>query len=178
MTSSALRRAGIPIAVALVVLAVILTVVRLTDSSDGTPAGAGAGGGVGDGGVSGSPAPASSGTAGASPSVVPPEPGPEPRAGPNPDERMSRFVSVEPGSAGTTLDVRFWGGVDTCYEYTVRAVESERAVRLRLVERARSKGPCIELAQQYLITVHLKEPLGARRVADDATGETLLSPTR
>jgi hypothetical protein len=175
MSSSVIRRAGIPIAVAVVVLAVILAVVRLAGSPGGTPSGSGAGAG---GGATGSEEPGSGGTGGATPSVVPPEPGPEPSAGPNPDEPMSRFVSVEAGPEGTTLAVRFWGGVDTCYEYTVRALERERAVRLRLVERARSKGPCIELAQQYDVTVHLQEPLGGRRVVDAHTGDTLLAPAR
>jgi hypothetical protein len=175
MTTSGIRRAGIPLAAAVAVLAVILAVVLLTDSPGSAPAGSGVGAG---GGATGSEAPASSGTAGATPSVVPPEPGPEPSAGPNPDDRMSRFVSVRPGAEQTTLEVRFWGGVETCYEYSVRTDESDRVVRLRLVERARSKGPCIELAQQYVLTVHLQDPLRGRRVVDADTGETLLAPTR
>jgi hypothetical protein len=73
--------------------------------------------------------------------------------------------------------VRFWGGVETCYAYSVRAEEGDRAVRLTLVERSRSDGPCIELAQQYDRTVHLREPLGDRRVVDAETGETLIGPT-
>lgn len=176
MTSSAVRRVGIPLAVGLGVLAVILAVVRLTGSPDGGgSAGTGAGAG---GGVTGTAAPGSGGTAGATPSVVPPEPGPEPSAGPDPDARMSRFVSVAPGQHGATLEVQFWGGVETCYEYSIRADESDREVGLRLVERSRSKGPCIELAQQYVRTVHLQAPLDGRRVVDADTGETLLARTR
>jgi hypothetical protein len=173
MTTSTLRRLGVPLAVGVAVLALVLLVVRLGDSpEDGTAAGSG--GGAGGGSPASPPAdtPTSTEPPPGTPSVVPPEPGPDPGTGA--DQRMSRFVSVEPGGSATTLDVRFWGGVETCYEYDVRVAEDGRAVELRLVERTRSKGPCIELAQQYVRTVHLQDPLGGRRVADADTGETLL----
>jgi hypothetical protein len=173
MTSPAVRRVAVPLAVALVVLAVIFTVLRLADPAGEAPGGAGAGGGL-----AGSEAPGTTGTAPVTPSVVPPEPGPEPSGdGPAQDQRMSRFVRVAPGSEATLLEVRFWGGVETCYEYEVRADETGRTVRLTLVEKRTAKGPCIELAQQYDRTVHLQRPLDDRRVVDAQTGETVLAPT-
>lgn len=165
MTSQAWRRIGVPGAVALLVLVVVLGVVRLAgQSGDSTGAGPGAGSGAG-----------SSGDAGSSPSGgaggVGGEPAPDP-AGPT-----SRFTAVTRGGDGRSLEVRFWGGVEDCYRYTVGAVETGSMVRLRLVEKSTFGGACIELAQQYDRTVPLDGALGTRTVVDAATGDVLLAPS-
>lgn len=159
MTSS---RVLVPIAVAAAVLAVVLGVLAVTrwgDStttvSPGSPGSPGSGGG----------APGSSGTA---------DPGGTQPSAPAQDEPMTRFTTVTRGPDDTMLEVSFWGGVEKCYRYTVRAEESAAAVRLTLDEKRTHDGPCIELAQQYDRTVPLEQPLGDRRVVDAETGETLL----
>jgi hypothetical protein len=159
MTSS---RVLVPVAVAAAVLAVVLGVLAMTRWGDSTttvsPGSPGSGGG----------APGSSGTA---------DPGATQPSAPAQDEPMTRFTSVTRGPDDTTLEVSFWGGVEECYRYTVRAEESAAVVRLTLDERRTHDGPCIELAQQYDRTVPLEQPLGDRRVVDAETGETLLGGT-
>lgn len=100
-----------------------------------------------------------------------------PSTEPGPDEPMSRFTSVRRGADDSSLEVRFWGGVEDCYEYAVRAAESADTVALSLSERTTFDGACIDMAQEYDRTVRLDEPLGGRRVVDADTGETLLGPT-
>jgi len=90
---------------------------------------------------------------------------------------MSRFSSVTRGPDGRSLEVRFWGGVDTCYRYTVDADETGREVSLTLREKTTFDGACIDLAQQYDRTVRLEEDLGIREVVDAVTGEILLAPS-
>ena len=126
----------------------------------------GASGGGTGGGSTGS-VPGSTGTA-APPSAVPGEPMPSP---------ASRFTTVSAGADGRTLDVTFWGGVETCYVYDVRTAEDAQQVRLRLVERRRAGDrPCIDLAREWNRTVRLGAPLGRRSVVDDETGTVLLGP--
>jgi hypothetical protein len=91
---------------------------------------------------------------------------------------MSQFTSVSRARDGRALDVRFWGGVEDCYRYTVLAEETARTVTLSRSEERTVDGACIELAQEYERTVPLEQPLGTRRVVDAVTGETLLGPTR
>lgn len=159
-----LRLVVAPVLVALVVLAVVLGVMALADPSGEGPAGTvpGAGGG----------APGSSGSA------DPAAPSTEPGGGADPDAPMSQFTSVTRARDGRALDVRFWGGVDDCYRYTVLAEETARTVTLSRSEERTVDGACIELAQEYERTVRLEQPLGTRRVVDAVTGETLLGPTR
>jgi len=169
MTSEAVRRAAVPIAAAVVVLAVVLTVVWLAGPS-------GEGDGVGSA-VSSAPGdvPTSAPGGGDSGSAVPTDP--RTTLVPNPDLPSSRFTSVQPGSGGAALDVSFWGGVEECYEYTVRAEEKGDVVTLSLGEQRTFEGACIDLAQEYDRTVPLTEPLGARRVVDALTGDLLLAPS-
>jgi len=159
-----LRLVVAPVLAALVVLAVVLGVMALADPSGEGPAGTvpGAGGG----------APGSSGSA------DPAAPSTEPGGGADPDAPMSQFTSVTRARDGRALDVRFWGGVDDCYRYTVLAEETARTVTLSRSEERTVDGACIELAQEYERTVRLEQPLGTRRVVDAVTGETLLGPTR
>jgi hypothetical protein len=159
-----LRLVVAPVLVALVVLAVVLGVMALAAPSGDGPAGTvpGAGGG----------APGSSGSA------DPAAPSTEPGGGADPDAPMSQFTSVSRARDGRALDVRFWGGVEDCYRYTVLAEETARTVTLSRSEERTVDGACIELAQEYERTVPLEQPLGTRRVVDAVTGETLLGPTR
>ena len=170
--SPTLRRA-VPFLVAAGVLLVVLAVMgvaRLADPPGEGEAGTSPGGGGGSSGSSGSP-----GSAG---SPLPADPSTDPGAGTQPaqDDLQTRFTSVGVGADEATLDVSFWGGVDTCYRYEVRVDEGPDAVALSLAETHRSDGPCIDLAQEYHRTVALDEPLGERRVRDADTGEVVLDP--
>lgn len=162
-----LRFVVAPVAVALLVLAVVLGVMRLADPPGEGVGGSDAGTGVGAGG--GSP-----GNPGST--EVPPTS--EPPSQPAPDAPMSQFTSVTRDPDDLSVSVRFWGGVEDCYRYTVDAAEDADVVTLTLREKRTTDGPCIELAQEYDRTVQLEKPLGLRRVVDAKTGETLLGPTR
>ena len=124
-----------------------------------------------DGGAAGG-TPGSTGSV----SVVPPEPAP---AGPSGEQPASRFTSVRRGGDDRSIDVTFWGGVPECYDYDVRAVEDERAVRISVVEhRSAGDKPCIDLAVEVRKTVRLDAPLDLRLVVDAETGEALLGPEK
>lgn len=176
--SGPLRLVVAPVAVALVVVALVLGVMRLADPPGEGVGGSDVGSGVGSGGGSGggaggSGAPGFPGTG----SPEPPATGPtSPPA--DPDAPMSRFTAVSRAPEDRALSVSFWGGVKDCYRYTVRTEERADVVTLTLREKRVFDGPCIELAQQYDRTVPLDQPLGTRRVVDAGTGETLLGPSR
>ena len=89
-----------------------------------------------------------------------------------PTASTSRFDSVAPVDGGAALRVTFYGGVESCYTYTVVAEETAKQVALRLVEE-RNGDVCIDLAQQYERTVDLKGPLGSRPVMDADTNQSL-----
>jgi hypothetical protein len=136
------------------------------------PASAGAGaGGVVTGGGSGS----SAGSGGVpvpdlTATPLPPVP---PSTGPVAPGQQSRFTSVQ--AAGSALDVRFWGGVASCFGYDVRVSESSSVVRLRLAEhRVGGAQVCPDLAMEHQQRVALGGPLGRRTVIDAETGAVLL----
>jgi hypothetical protein len=131
--------------------------------SGGTVTGGGSGSSSGSGGV---PVPDLTAT------PVPPVP---PSAGTVGPDQQSRFTSVQ--AVGSVLDVRFWGGVASCFGYDVRVSESSSVVRLRLVER-RVDGAqvCPDLAMEHQQRVALGEPLGRRTVLDAETEAVLLRP--
>jgi hypothetical protein len=119
---------------------------------------------------------AGGGTSGSPGSAVPPPP---PSTAPSPEQPASRFTSVRRGDDDRSIDVTFWGGVPECYDYHVRAVEDDRAVRISVAEhRSAGDKPCIDLAVEVKKTVRLDEPLGLRLVVDAETGEALLGPVR
>lgn len=136
------------------------------------PAGAGSPGSSVGGGVPGSVGSAAPGD------PVPTDPGDTGAEPVDPQAPLSRFVAVTRTADDRGLVVSFYGGVETCYRYAVGAAEGPQVVRLELEETRRGSQPCIELAQEYTLTVRLDEPLGVRRVVDATTGETLLGPTR
>ncbi len=118
-------------------------------------------------GASGSGSGMPGSTGGAEPGTVDPvAPAVEPSAA------TSRFDSVEPVAGGAALQVTFYGGVESCYTYTVVAEEDATQVALRLVE-TRNGEICIDLAQQYERAVDLQAPLGSRRVVDADTNVSL-----
>jgi hypothetical protein len=118
-------------------------------------------------GASGSGSGMPGSTGGAEPGTVDPvAPAVEPTAA------TSRFDSVSVVDGGSGLQVTFYGGVESCYTYTVVAEENETQIALRLAEE-RNGEVCIDLAQQYERTVDLKEPLGSRRVVDADTNISL-----
>ena len=90
----------------------------------------------------------------------------------------SRFTAVTRSTDDRSLSVTFFGGVDTCYDYTVDAVETGATVTLSLVEHPKGQDVCVDLAQERTLTVALREPLGVRRVVDAVSGESVLGPTR
>lgn len=177
MSSSFLRSAGVPVAAALAVLALLLVVFRLVDSS-GTSSSTGTSNNAGGstGAVTGAPGTGGNGDPGSIGAPEPPSRAPGPGT-PDPDEPMSRFTSVTPRADGSSVDVRFWGGVDTCYRYSVHAREEGDTVTLRLKEESTFDGACIELAQEYDRTVRLDQPLGTRTVVDAVTRDVLLAPS-
>jgi hypothetical protein len=129
-------------------------------------AGSGSGGSGSSTGSGGVPVPDLTAT------PVPPVP---PSAGTVAPDQQSRFTSVQ--AAGSTLDVRFWGGVASCFGYDVRVSESSSVVRLRLVEqRVAGSRVCPELAMEHQQRLPLGEPLGRRTVLDAETGAVLLHP--
>ena len=174
MTSESVRRVGVPLAIAVAVLALVLGVIRLVDppgdgvggSVVGSP---GSGGGGADSG--GRDEPGSSGSA------VAPTADPGDQPGTDPDAPMSRFTSVTAGADGTSLVVAFWGGVEDCYRYSVIAREADASVTLSLRETSTFDGACIDLAQEYERSVVLDAPLGTRVVLDAVTDDQLLAPS-
>lgn len=185
MRPETVRRVA-PLAVAVLVLLVIAGVWAVREASD-SPAGAGAAGdqppassapGSDGDGSTGSPGsiPASS----PSVSVVPPEPPPDPATNPDPGQvEGSRFTSVDRSADDRSLDVRFYGGVPECYSYAVRAKETDREVRLTVVEnRTAGDKPCIDLAVEVRKTVELAAPIGLRTVVDAETGVVVLGPLK
>lgn len=129
------------------------------------PTGGGTPGSPGSGGGAVPPA-----TPSTTPSTGPGEPVPDPQ---------SRFTGVSRGDDDRTLDVTFWGGVEACYAYVVRAEEDDRRVRIWLVERTpKSDKACIDLAQERHATVTLQQPLGLRTVEDGDSGTVLLGPAK
>lgn len=169
MTQPALHRLAVPVAVALAVLALVGGISYLAGRGGDTVTGPGAS-------QPGEPGGGADGSAGSGP--LSPGPGGEPAPQtPATDRPLSRFTEVSPGADGRSLTVTFWGGVKECFDYTVTARESEQDVALRLVERSRHDGPCIELAQEHSRQVRLAAPLAAREVVDAETGTALLAPS-
>jgi hypothetical protein len=160
-----------PALLAAVVLVVVLGVIALAGRGNDVDTGsAGAGGGSSDdrSGQGGMAPPSASGSA---PGTVP---GDDSNAGA--DDPMTRFTDIRAGADDRTVDVTFYGGVDTCFAYVVRADETAQQVALSLSEERKGDGPCIDLAQEYERSVALERPLGDRRVVDAATGDVLIEP--
>ena len=159
----------------LAIVLAVLGIARLVD-----PPGEGEGGSSGSAGSSGSGSSALSGSddrAGQC-GMTPPSTPSGLRTEPGPDDPMTRFTDVRAGADGRSVDVTFYGGVDTCYGYAIRADETAKQVALSLSEQRRSDGPCIDLAQEYQRSVPLDAPLDGRRVVDAATGDVLLNAPR
>jgi hypothetical protein len=70
----------------------------------------------------------------------------------------------------STLDVRFYNGVEECYGLDRVEVEySQDAVTVTVfVGRVPGAGVCIELAELKVTRVNLEEPLGDRKILDGA----------
>ena len=157
----------------LVVVLGVLVVAGRGDGTDTVNSGSGSSAGsAGSGGSGGS-----DGRTGQGGMAPPSAPGAEPGSGSGADDPMTRFTDVRAGVADRSVDVRFYGGVDTCYAYVVRADETARQVALSLSEERKGDGPCIDLAQEYARSVPLDRPLGDRLVVDAATGDVLLDPS-
>jgi len=161
--------------VAAVVLVVVLAMIGLAGRDNDVDTGsAGAGGGSSDDrSGQGGMAPPSAGS-----SVPGTSPGSSPGSDANAaaEDPMSRFTDVRAGEGDRSVEVTFYGGVDTCYGYVVRADGTAQQVALSLAEERKGDGPCIDLAQEYERSVPLDGPLGDRRVVDAATGDVLLEP--
>jgi hypothetical protein len=91
----------------------------------------------------------------------------------------SRFSAVTRAADDRSLKVTFYGGVPECYSYAVKADETDRQVRLSVVEtRTAGDKPCIDLAMEITKTVPLDAPLGLRTVVDAESGAVVLGPSR
>ncbi|MGW3666013.1 hypothetical protein [Streptomyces sp. NPDC005141] len=96
--------------------------------------------------------------ASAQPSPVPTAPQDEPSS-----PAATRDVDVQGYTAeGKDLTVSFTGGV--CADYTASASESSGQVTVTVTEKPWKNKVCIMIAKFYEKTVHLKEPLGGRKV--------------
>jgi hypothetical protein len=176
----------VPALVAAVVLVVVLGVLAVAGRGDDIDTDS-AGAGSGSTGSAGSGSSGSDDRAGQGGMAPPSAPSAEPGggsggsgsdgSGSGADDPMTRFTDVRAGADGRSVDVTFYGGVDTCYRYEVRADETAQQVALSLSEQRKGDGPCIELAQEYQRSVPLDRPLGDRRVVDAATGDVLLDPS-
>jgi hypothetical protein len=122
--------------------------------------------GDGASGSGGGSVPGSPGTADPGAPVAPVAPAVEPSVA------TSRFEWVSLVDGGAALRVSFFGGVDSCYSYSVVAKESADRVSLRLMEKS-SGGICDDMAQEYERTVQLAKPLGSRTVVDAETGSPI-----
>ncbi|MEU8173471.1 hypothetical protein AB0C14_11390 [Microbispora hainanensis] len=151
--------------VALLFLAVACGGTSSTSASpeqpDGSPSGAGA--------DHGSSMPASpvgpSGAPSGTPSPVTP-------AGPTLNPRKVPWESATPTGDGTALDLVWWSGVEPCNVLDhVEVTETAREVTVTLYEGQDRRSPdavCIEIAIMKSTQVHLKAPLGDRKVVDGA----------
>jgi hypothetical protein len=91
----------------------------------------------------------------------------------------SRFSSVTRAADDRSLKVTFYGGVPECYSYAVKAAETDKQVRLSVVEtRTAGDKPCIDLAMEITKTVPLGATLGLRQVVDAESGAVVLGPSR
>jgi len=165
------------------VLVVVIGILAVAGRGDDSPTGSAGVGSSGSSGSSGSDDRAGQGGM-APPSAPSAEPGggsddsDGSGAGSGADDPITRFTDVRAGAGDRSVEVRFYGGVDTCYRYLVRADETAQQVALSLSEERKGDGPCIELAQKYQRSVPLDRPLGERRVVDAATGDVPLVPAR
>jgi hypothetical protein len=84
-----------------------------------------------------------------------------------------RTVDIQSYAAsGTTLTVRFWGGL--CDIYSATATESGDKVTVQVTGTPNKPGEvCPMIAKQFTNTVQLNQPLGARQVIDAWDGSTI-----
>ena len=128
-----------PALVAAVVLVVVLGIIAVAGRDDGTDP-VGAGGGAGASGSAGQRRPRRQGGIGRRSSATrAPRRAATPT--PRPTTRMTRFTAVRAGADDRSVDVTFYGGVDTCYAYVVRADETAQQVALSLSEERKGDGP-------------------------------------
>ena len=88
--------------------------------------------------------------------------------------RPHPFEEATPIGDGTTLRVRFWGGVAPCFVLG-RAELEERADSVTVTlfagsDPARPDAVCIEIALLMATDLRLAAPLGGRPVRDGAAG--------
>jgi hypothetical protein len=85
----------------------------------------------------------------------------------------ARTVGIQSYTAsGSTVKVRFWGGV--CNTYSASADESGDKVTVRVTGVPRQPGRvCAMIAKEFTKTVRLSEPLGDRQVIDARDGTSI-----
>lgn len=97
---------------------------------------------------------------------------PSPRAGSPGDDTSGKAVRITSYSVdGKALTVRFWGGV--CSDYSAWASEDGDSVRVKVTGYAQEGKVCVAMAEELTETVHLKEPLGDRKVVDGESGRAV-----
>ncbi|MBM7168561.1 hypothetical protein JQK87_09065 [Streptomyces sp. G44] len=93
---------------------------------------------------------------------------PAPTEEPGGDKRPVRVESYT--ADGTSLTLRFWGGV--CAKYAASASEQGDRVTVTVTETTQKDQVCVMVAKKLSRTVTLDKPLGEREVVD-ASGETV-----
>ncbi|MER6473951.1 hypothetical protein [Streptomyces collinus] len=97
-----------------------------------------------------------------SPSSARPSAPASPSTGPTSAPRTHDVRADGYTADGRELTVSFWGGV--CTAYSASAKESAGRVTVTVTGRDRPDQVCVAMAQQYVKTVRLDAPLGAREV--------------
>ncbi|MEU8277333.1 hypothetical protein ACFYOK_29955 [Microbispora bryophytorum] len=99
-------------------------------------------------------------------------PSPVTPAGPTLNPHTVPWESATPADDGRSLDVVWWSGVEPCNVLDhVEVTETAREVTVTLYEGQDRRSPdavCIAIAVLKTTKVHLKAPLGGRKVVDGA----------
>jgi hypothetical protein len=91
----------------------------------------------------------------------------------------SRFSSVTRAADDRSLKVTFYGGVPECYSYAVKAAETDKQVRLSVVEtRTAGDKPCIDLAMEITRRCRWTRRSGSGRSSTQKGGAVVLGPSR
>lgn len=92
------------------------------------------------------------------------------------DPRVRDWTEVYVLDGGTTIELRWWGGVEPCH--VVAGVDVDHGEELITVTLMEGTGPtpdgedvaCIDIARYTAVRVPLDEPVGERSIVDGADG--------
>ncbi|WP_419994260.1 hypothetical protein [Streptomyces boninensis] len=102
-----------------------------------------------------------------------PEPKPKPTQEPGTPGKGRTTMEIDSYTvSGTTLTVRFWGGV--CSNYSATADEGADSVKVRVTGVDKKPGAiCVKVARLFEEKVALKKDLDGRKVMDASDGEAV-----